>query len=73
MASKNVDTARAAYESWNRRDYDGLVRDMADNVTYNDNPRNLTVTGKQDFKEGRRPFPMAGSRISASSTEGIPS
>jgi steroid delta-isomerase-like uncharacterized protein len=51
MASKNVETVRAAHESWNRRDYDGLVQDMADNITYNDTPRNLTVKGKQNFKE----------------------
>lgn len=50
MASKNVETVRAAHESWNRRDFDGVIRDMADNVSYNDTPRNLTVTGKQDFK-----------------------
>lgn len=49
--SKNVETIRAAHESWNRRDFDGLVRNMVDNVVYTDRASNLTLTGKQKFKE----------------------
>jgi C-1 hydroxylase len=51
MASKNVESVRAAHESWNRRDFDGIVRNMADNLVYADRPRNLTIKGKQKFKE----------------------
>lgn len=51
MASKNVETIRAAHESWNRRDFDGLVRDTADNIVYTDQATRLTVNGKQKFKE----------------------
>jgi steroid delta-isomerase-like uncharacterized protein len=51
MASKNVETIRAAHDSWNRRDFEGLVRDIADNLTYTDQATHLTVNGKQKFKE----------------------
>ena len=51
MASKNVETVRAAHESWNRRDFDAMMRDMADNVVYHDQARNLTLNGKQNFKQ----------------------
>jgi steroid delta-isomerase-like uncharacterized protein len=51
MASKNVDNIRAAHESWNRRDFDGIVRNMADDVVYTDKARNLKINGKQNFKQ----------------------
>ena len=30
MASKNVETLRATHESWNRRDFQGVVRNSAE-------------------------------------------
>ena len=51
MASKNVDTVRAAHESWNRRDFDGVVQHMADNVSYIDTARGETLNSKQKFRE----------------------
>ncbi len=51
MASKNVETLRAAYESWNRRDFDGVVRHLADNAVYTDLDGNRTIHGKQGFRE----------------------
>ena len=36
MASKNVEMLRAAHESWNRRDFDGVVHNVSDNVNYAD-------------------------------------
>ena len=51
MASKNVETLRAAHESWNRRDFDGLLRNVADNVTYADRARGSTMNNKQMFRE----------------------
>ncbi len=49
--SKNLETIRAAHESWNRRDFDGIVRNMVDNVVYTDRARNLTLSSRQKFKE----------------------
>jgi steroid delta-isomerase-like uncharacterized protein len=51
MASKNVETVRAAHESWNRRDYEGVVRNMSDGITYTDNARGQSFSGKQTFRE----------------------
>lgn len=51
MASKNVDTVRAAHESWNRRDFDGVVRNIADNLVYTDHARGETLNGRQKFRE----------------------
>ena len=51
MASKNVEALRAAHESWNRRDFEGVVRNTADNLTYRDHPRGETLNGKQKFRQ----------------------
>lgn len=51
MASKNVEMLRKAHECWNRRDFDGIVRDAADNLVYIDQARKLTLNGKHKFKE----------------------
>jgi len=61
MASKNVETVRAAHECWNRRDFDGIVRNMADNVTYVDHAQDLTMHGKQKFKEWAQAWAKAAS------------
>ncbi len=58
MSSRNVETIRAAHESWNRRDFNGIVRDMADNGVYNDRPRNLTLN-KQKFLDWTRDWAKA--------------
>jgi len=34
MASKNVETLRAAHESWNRSDFQGIVRNAAEDLVY---------------------------------------
>jgi len=51
MESKNVQTSRNAHDCWNRRDFEGLMRNVGDKVVYKDHPRNLTLQGKQQFKE----------------------
>jgi steroid delta-isomerase-like uncharacterized protein len=51
MASNNVEVIRAAHESWNERDFDGIVRNAVDNLVYTDRARNLTLKTKQQFKE----------------------
>ena len=51
MASKNVEALRAAHESWNRRDFDGLLQNVADNLAYADRARGSTMNSKQQFRE----------------------
>ncbi len=51
MASKNVETHRAAHEAWNRRDFDAIVSAMVENVTYVDHPRDITISARDEFKE----------------------
>ena len=51
MASKNVETLRAAHESWNRRDFDGVVLSIADNLNYTDRARGSDMKSIQNFRE----------------------
>ena len=51
MASKNVETLRAAHESWNRRDFDATVSAMTENASYTDHARNLTLKSRNEFKD----------------------
>jgi steroid delta-isomerase-like uncharacterized protein len=51
MASKNVETLRAAHESWNRRDFAGVVRNSAESLVYTDNARGLNLKGPDKFRE----------------------
>ena len=44
MASQNVETFRAAHHAFNRRDFDGVVSKMAEDLTYRDQARNATFT-----------------------------
>jgi steroid delta-isomerase-like uncharacterized protein len=47
MSAKNVEAIRNAHESWNRRDFAGILRNLADNFVYIDHPRNLTLNADQ--------------------------
>jgi steroid delta-isomerase-like uncharacterized protein len=51
MASKNVETYRAAHQGFNRRDFDAVVKSMAENITYRDHARGITFTGRNEFKQ----------------------
>jgi len=51
MASKNVETHRAAHESWNRRDFAGVVRNSVEGLVYTDRSRNLTLNTRNTFRE----------------------
>jgi steroid delta-isomerase-like uncharacterized protein len=51
MSSKNVETVRAAQESWNNRDFAASVKHMADNVVYTDQARGLTMSGKEECRK----------------------
>jgi hypothetical protein len=50
MASKNVETVRAAHESWNRRDFQGVIRDSSQDLVYTDHGRSLTLNTSRLLK-----------------------
>src|SRR6185369_11161003 len=51
MPSKNVETLRAAHESWNKRDFAGVVQNAAENLEYADQSRNVTLNNRNKFRE----------------------
>ena len=51
MASKNVEDLRAAHESWNKRDFPGVVKNAAEGLTYTDNARAVTFNSRDKFRE----------------------
>ena len=50
MSTKNVETIRAAHDSWNKRDFAGTVKNTAENVAYTDQPRGMTANGRNEFR-----------------------
>ena len=50
MSSKNVEAHRAAHESWNRRDFPGVVRNVAEGLVYTDIARDLTLNDRDKFR-----------------------
>jgi steroid delta-isomerase-like uncharacterized protein len=50
MASKNVETYRAAHDAFNRRDFDAVIALFTDSFAYTDHPRG-TSHSKQEFKD----------------------
>jgi len=51
MASKNVRTLRDAHDSWNRRDFAGVVRNAAEGLVYTDTARSLNLNSRDKFRE----------------------
>jgi predicted ester cyclase len=51
MASKNVENIRAAHESWNKRDFAGVVKNAAEGLVYTDNARAVTFNSRDKFRE----------------------
>ena len=51
MASKNVETFRAAHQAFNRRDFDAVVSQMAEDLTYYDRARSVSFKGRNGFKD----------------------
>jgi predicted ester cyclase len=51
MASNNVETIRSAHESWNKRDFAGVVKNAAEKLTYTDNARAVTFNSRDKFRE----------------------
>jgi steroid delta-isomerase-like uncharacterized protein len=50
MASKNVETYRAAHDAFNRRDFDAVIAPFTDSYVYTDHPRGRSLN-KQQFKD----------------------
>lgn len=51
MASKNVKTAFAQYEAFNKRDLDAAVSGLAEDVVWEDHGRGATYKGRAEFKQ----------------------
>jgi steroid delta-isomerase-like uncharacterized protein len=51
MASRNVETCRAAHQAFNSRDFEAVVNAMAEDVIYQDRARDLTFRGRTGFRE----------------------
>ncbi len=50
MSQKNLETLRTAYQAWNNRDFDALVRNVTDNFTLIDRANNRTTTTRQEYR-----------------------
>jgi steroid delta-isomerase-like uncharacterized protein len=50
MTSRNVATHRAGHEAFNQRDFEAMVKDYADSISWTDRARSLTFRTPQEFK-----------------------
>jgi steroid delta-isomerase-like uncharacterized protein len=51
MSAKNVKMLRAAHESWNKRDFAGIIDNAAEKLTYTDHARAITLSTREKFRE----------------------
>jgi len=51
MSAKNVKMLRAAHESWNKRDFAGVIRNAAEGLAYTDHGRNIALKTRDKFRE----------------------
>jgi predicted ester cyclase len=51
MASRNVETCKAAHQAFNRRDFEAVANTMTENVIYRDRARDVSFRGRTGFKE----------------------
>ena len=51
MSTKNVKVLRAARESWNKRDFAGVIEKAAENLAYSDHARAITLSTRERFRE----------------------
>ena len=49
MSAKNVKTLRAAHESWNKRDFAGVINNAAEGLSYTDHGRNTMLNAREKF------------------------
>ena len=50
MESRNVETYRAGHEAFNRRDFDAMVKEYAESISWIDQARGITFRTPQEFK-----------------------
>jgi steroid delta-isomerase-like uncharacterized protein len=46
----NAEIHRRAHDAWNRRDFDGVVKDMNQSIEYTDHARGLTIRSRDEFR-----------------------
>jgi steroid delta-isomerase-like uncharacterized protein len=51
MESRNVEMHRAGHEAFNHRDFDALVHEYAEKITWTDHARGVTFRTPQQFKD----------------------
>jgi steroid delta-isomerase-like uncharacterized protein len=51
MGSRNVDIHRAGHEAFNRRDFDAMVKQYAERISWIDQARGTTFRTPQEFKD----------------------
>lgn len=51
MATRNVETFRAAHQEFNKRDFDAVAGRLSEDFTYEDRARNITFRGPDGFKD----------------------
>jgi predicted ester cyclase len=51
MSAKNVKTLRAAHQSWNKRDFAGVVSNVVKDLAYTDHGRSITLNTRDKFRE----------------------
>ena len=71
MASTNVEVLRSAHESWNKRDFAGVVKNAAEKLTYTDNALAVTFNNRDKFREWTEGWAKAFSDGRISSPEYI--
>ena len=54
MSARNVEIGKAAHQAFNKRDFDGVVSVMTDDVTYHDQARGITFRGKEEYLQYAR-------------------
>jgi steroid delta-isomerase-like uncharacterized protein len=50
MESRNVETYRAGHEAFNRRDFDAMVKEYAESISWIDQARGITFRTPQEFE-----------------------
>ena len=51
MSAQNVETLTAAHESWNKRDFDGVIQYAVENLQYTDHGLLVTMNTREELKQ----------------------
>ena len=66
MASRNVETFRAAHQAFNKRDFEAVLNVMTEDVIYHDRARGVTFEGRSGFRQFMESWVAAFSRAEVS-------